>query len=178
LRSTKIDVALYGMCQTNRRNRQRQRCGQPLASLQPMFSHGLTHRPLNLALSGDAELFEQLSDARVEDVFLHRAPLRSLGYLSLARRPIKKGSRPSASLIARRLIALADNEARLGLDLPNLTPSEPRRAVLKGLRVALAARPDDEAHWGSPQLRQPARFVPSSALDRASGAGVAGQART
>jgi hypothetical protein len=87
----------------------------------------------------------------------------------------------AASLIARRLIALADNEAPLGLDLPNLTPSERRRAVLKGLRVAagaLAARPDDEAHWGSPQLRQPARFVPSSVLDRASGAGVAGQART
>ena len=51
--------------------------------VQPMFSHGLTHRLLNLALSGDAELFEQLSDARVEDVFLHRAHLRSLGYLSL-----------------------------------------------------------------------------------------------
>jgi hypothetical protein len=59
-----------------------------------MFSHGLAPRPLNLALSGDAELFEQLSDARVEDVFLHRAPLRPLGYLSLARRRIKKGSRP------------------------------------------------------------------------------------
>jgi hypothetical protein len=60
------------------------------------------------------------------------------------------------SLIARRLIALADNEAPLGLDLPNLTPSERRRAVLKGLRVAagaLAARPDDEAHWGSPRSR-------------------------
>jgi hypothetical protein len=43
-------------------------------------------------LSGDAELFEQLSDARVEDVFLHRAPLRSLGYLSLACRPIKRAA--------------------------------------------------------------------------------------
>jgi hypothetical protein len=49
-----------------------------------MFSHGLTHRLLYLALSGDAELFEQLSDARVEDVLFHRVPLRSLGYLSLA----------------------------------------------------------------------------------------------
>ena len=55
-----------------------------------MFSHGLTHRLLNLALSGDAELFEQLSDARIEDVLLHRAPLRSHGYLSLACR-LNKG---------------------------------------------------------------------------------------
>jgi hypothetical protein len=55
-----------------------------------MFNHGLTHRLLNLALSGDAELSEQLSDARVEDVFLHRAHLRSLGYRRLARRPIKR----------------------------------------------------------------------------------------
>ena len=46
---------------------------------QPTSSHGLMHRPLDLALSGDAELFEQLSDARVEDVFLHRGPLLSLG---------------------------------------------------------------------------------------------------
>jgi hypothetical protein len=38
-----------------------------------MFSHGLAHRLLNLALRGDAELFEQLSDARVEDVLFHRA---------------------------------------------------------------------------------------------------------
>jgi hypothetical protein len=92
LHSTKIDVALYGMCQTNRRNRQCQRCGQPLASVQPMFSRGLTHRPLNLALSGDAELFEQLSDARVEDVLFHHAALRSLGDLSLARKPIKRAA--------------------------------------------------------------------------------------
>ena len=49
-----------------------------------MFNHGLTHRLLNLALSGDAELSEQLSDARAEDVFLRRAHLRSLGYLSLS----------------------------------------------------------------------------------------------
>ena len=83
LHSAKIDVAIYLVCQTNRRNRQCQLCGQPPAPLQPMFSHGLTHRRLNLALSGDAELFEQLSDARVEDVLFHRAALRSLGYLSL-----------------------------------------------------------------------------------------------
>jgi hypothetical protein len=57
-----------------------------------MFSHGLTHRPLNLALSCDAELFEQLSDARVEDVLFHHAALRSLGYLSLARKPIKRAA--------------------------------------------------------------------------------------
>jgi hypothetical protein len=49
-----------------------------------MFGHGLTHRLLYLALSGDAELFEQLSNARVEDVLFHRVPLRSVGYLSLA----------------------------------------------------------------------------------------------
>jgi hypothetical protein len=48
-----------------------------------MFNHGLTHRLLNLALSGDAELSEQLSDARAADVFLRRADLRSLEYLSL-----------------------------------------------------------------------------------------------
>jgi hypothetical protein len=52
-------------------------------SEQNATNHGPTHRLLNLALSGDAELSEQLSDARVEDVFLHRAHLRSLGYLSL-----------------------------------------------------------------------------------------------
>ena len=74
--SAKIDVALYVERQTNRRNRQCQLCGQPLAPIQPMFSHGLTHRLLYLALSGDAELFEQLSDARIEDVLLHGAPLR------------------------------------------------------------------------------------------------------
>jgi hypothetical protein len=40
-------------------------------------------------LSGDAKLFKQLSDARVENVLLHRAPLVSLGYPSLTRQPIK-----------------------------------------------------------------------------------------
>jgi hypothetical protein len=55
-----------------------------------MFSHGLTHRLFNLALGGDAELFEQLSDARIEHVLLHRAPLRSHGYLSLTCR-LNKG---------------------------------------------------------------------------------------
>jgi hypothetical protein len=52
--SSKIDVALYAMCQANRRNRQCQLWVQPLAPLQPMFRNGLT------PLSGDAELFEQL----------------------------------------------------------------------------------------------------------------------
>jgi AraC-like DNA-binding protein len=52
LRSAEIDIALYVMWQTNRRNRQRQFCGQPLAPLEPMFSHRLTHRLLNLALGG------------------------------------------------------------------------------------------------------------------------------
>ena len=66
MHSTKIDVALYGMCQTNRQKSTTSALSATLAFLQPMFSHGLTHRPLNLALSGDAELFEQLSDARVE----------------------------------------------------------------------------------------------------------------
>jgi hypothetical protein len=37
-------------------------------------------------LSGNAELFEQFSDARIEDVLLHHAPL---GYLSLTRSPNK-----------------------------------------------------------------------------------------
>jgi hypothetical protein len=59
---------LLWLCQTNHRNRPRQLCGQPLGSLQPMFRHCLTRRPLSLALSGDAEFFEQLLDARVEDV--------------------------------------------------------------------------------------------------------------
>src|SRR6516164_9326413 len=76
--SAKIDVALYVERQTNRRNRQCQLCGQPLAPLQLMFSHCLAHCLLNLALSGDAKLFEQLSDARVENVLLHRALPRSL----------------------------------------------------------------------------------------------------
>ena len=48
---------LWYVSEANRRNSQRQLCGQPLAPLQPMFSHGLTNRRLNLALSGDASLF-------------------------------------------------------------------------------------------------------------------------
>jgi hypothetical protein len=69
----KIDIALYFMRQANRGNRQRERCGQSLARLQPMFDDGLTHCILNLALSGDAELFEQLrAEPQLADTRLGR----------------------------------------------------------------------------------------------------------
>ena len=71
-----------------------------------MFNHGLTHRLLNLALSGDAELSEQLSDARAEDVFLRRAHLRSLGYLSLAPRPTTRAA------VRRRAIEAGSDQRR------------------------------------------------------------------
>src|SRR6516165_9067660 len=103
------------MCQPNRRNRQRQFGRQPLAPFEPTFSHGLTHGLLNLALSGDAELFEQLTDARIEDVLFHRVLLRSRERLSLARRPIEgtvvggalqdSGAPESSSLATDRSIA-------------------------------------------------------------------------
>jgi hypothetical protein len=86
-------------------------------------------------LSGDTELFEQLSDARVEDVLLRPTPLRSLGYLSLARR---RRATETGSDQRRRVAPTRRNHEALSSLMPRRSRASPASA--KTLRARARGR--------------------------------------